>query len=53
MALLVVSVQLKTGFLRLAAASGAEQNQDLLQRLKQVCNSSRSDIMANKVCASM
>ena len=35
-ALLVVSVQLKTGFLHLAAGSGAEQNQDLLQRLKQV-----------------
>ncbi len=35
-ALLVVSVQLKTGYLRLAAGCGAAQDQDLLQRLKQV-----------------
>ena len=47
-ALLVVSVQLKTGFLRLAAGSGAEQKQDLLQRLKKVHNSSCSDTTAIK-----
>ena len=52
-ALLVVSVQLKTGFLRLAAMSGAEQNQDLLQRLKQVPNSSSGDIIATQTCVSI
>lgn len=52
-ALLVVSVQLKTGFLRLAARSGAEQNQDLLQRLKQVPNSSSGDTIATQTCVSI
>ena len=52
-ALLVVSVQLKTGFLRLAAASGAEQTQDLLQQLKQVHNPSSCDRIATQTCVSI
>jgi len=52
-ALLVVSVQLKTGFLRLAAACGAAQDQDLLQQLKQVHSPSSCDRIVSKTCVSM
>ena len=52
-ALLVVSVQLKTGFLRLAAGCGAAQDQDLLQRLKQVHNHSSCNRIVLKICVSM